>query len=1024
MKNIKRLLVIILGFILIVSCSITAVSFAAENGTAYGWQGLGNPESPDDINQILMKEPGAEQIQVVHSAQNYDDYYENRITEPIDGSEGVRFVFAMNSGMGNFDPERFSANNMDLIKILDENREVAAEYDGGNGELYLNEELSHGKIGDDNSTASIVIEVAEGVLSEGGYILRFDENVCGNNTTKILGVPIEFHFDLEVVSELASLIEEVQNFVDEAETYEEGERGAAGTYPESAVEGLKNTLADAIETESSTDPDNDEDKALRKEKARELYNAFMEVQDKVVVQVNSVDIMELEESVYVGTTGTALAEVSATPDNKRYHTVRWSVTPENGCISIDTETGEWSANYAGNAVIKAESTAGTKWDSTDDNNVVAEKKITVEDKTEGATEVYLREGGTLQEILEKRTKSEQVDYLKIYTAPDAVLSEDDIKYINGLSNLKTLDIFGASCSELELSNVTVEKIVLPENINTIASNAFSGCSQLENIEIPASVTSISCNAFNGCEKLTGALSVWSVMPPELKDQNLISDSALFRGCGITSVKVPYRSSEDYQAAEGWNCGITIEEAETRDLELKNVQNGTLKQRAEKELQNLNLDESQIDRVVITTGDSFLERQDIEWLRANCLNAAELDLSRAAMKDSPDASGSKIKANTFKNRVLLKTVKLPDPIESISQSAFAGCENLREVEFPTEIGKINDGAFRGCKKLQSVIYLGCVTPPDFEGEPFDRETVKTFVVPVQSVEKYKSSYGWKDFDIAPDITITLNKSSISLEVPATAVMTADVKTYTGDSRTVFWSSNNPGVADVKEETGTTNTIITKKAGTATITASDATGAAKAVCTVKVKTLAAPATVKAVSVAYNKITVSWTGVKNAQYYQVFRCNSKGSTIGDPIVRGSAVRSYTYIGLTTGTKYYFKVRAYKKVNKVNYFGSYSSVKSAVPTLATPGSLSISKSSSSYVKVKWKGISGETGYQVYRATSKGGNYSKVASVKMASYKYPYAKIKTKKGKTYYYKVRAYKNVGGKLVYSSFSSPKAYKLK
>ena len=47
-----------------------------------------------------------------------------------------------------------------------------------------------------------------------------------------------------------------------------------------------------------------------------------------------------------------------------------------------------------------------------------------------------------------------------------------------------------------------------------------------------------------------------------------------------------------------------------------------------------------------------------------------------------------------------------------------------------------------------------------------------------------------------------------------------------------------------------------------------------------------------------------------------------------------------------------------------------------------------------------------------------------MASYKYPYAKIMTNRGKTYYYKVRAYKKIGSKTVYSSFSSYKAYKLK
>ena len=228
--------------------------------------------------------------------------------------------------------------------------------------------------------------------------------------------------------------------------------------------------------------------------------------------------------------------------------------------------------------------------------------------------------------------------------------------------------------------------------------------------------------------------------------------------------------------------------------------------------------------------------------------------------------------------------------------------------------------------------------------------------------------------------------------------------------------------VSAQTGNTVTVKGLKAGTAIITASDVTGAAQAKCTVTVRNLPAPS-VSAASVAYNKVKVSWGGVSGAQKYQVFRCNKSGTIIKSWTL-GSTSRSLTDTGLTTGTAYYYKVRAYKTVSGVNYYGDYSSLRAGVPSLSKPATPSVSKSSKTTVKVKWKGISGETGYQVYRATSKNGKYSKVASVKMASSKYPYAKIKTKKGKTYYYKVRAYKKVGSKTVYSSFSSPKKYKLK
>lgn len=1023
MKIAKKILSILIALSLVVSCGVPIVSYniplasyAEETETAYTWQGLGNPDSPDNINQILLKEPGADQIQVIHTAQGYDDYYENKITVPVDGSNGLSFAFAMGSGMGSFNAETFNTKCMNHIKILNEDRSVAAEYDSGNGSLHLNEELSHGKTGDDKSTANIVIEVAKGVLPEGNYILQFGKDVCGNNIMKILGVPVEFHFQLEVVPELAEMISEVNEFISEIQVFADGEQGEPGAYPESALTELQAKIDEAAITAEGTDPESEEDKATRKAAAKELYNAFKTFKEQVLVKVSSINITQPGESVFVGNTGTAKAQVTVIPDEEKYKTVEWSVSPEDGCISINSETGEWSAKYAGSADIIAAST-------TDGSSVVSTKTVTVKDRDETVAEIYMGQSDTLEALLDKRSSAQPIEKLKVYTASGAALSEQDLEFINGLEGLVELDLFKADCSEIQLANSSLKKVILPESLTTIGENAFAGCTNLQEIEIPASVKSISCKAFDGCSKLAGELAVWAVTPPELTEQDAIADTQLFSGCGITSIKVPYRSAEDYQNAAGWNLGMDIAEAKARELKLEDVQTGTLQQRAEEELQQLGLDDSQIDRVIIINGSSYLQWQDIEWLRANCMNATELDLSKAAMKDSADASGSKIKANTFMNRVALKTVKLPNPMESISQSAFSGCENLSEIEFPSSIGKINDGAFRGCKKLQSTLYIGCAAPPVMEGNPFDLETVKAFVVPAQSVEKYKISYGWKNFEIIPDLSMTLDEEALELEAPETAELTAELKSYKGDSREVYWSSDNTGVADVKEETGSTNTIITKKAGTATITASDETGAAKATCKVTVRNLPAPE-LTAASASYNSVKVSWSEVEGAQKYQLFKCSSSGGMIADPITLSSTTTSYTVTGLTTGTTYYYKVRAYKIVDGVKYNGDYSSVMNAVPTLTRPATPSVSKSSRTYVKVKWKGISGETGYQVYRASSLNGKYSRVKSVTMASSKYPYAKIKTKRKVTYYYKVRAYKKVGSKTVYSSFSNPKAYKLK
>ena len=86
--------------------------------------------------------------------------------------------------------------------------------------------------------------------------------------------------------------------------------------------------------------------------------------------------------------------------------------------------------------------------------------------------------------------------------------------------------------------------------------------------------------------------------------------------------------------------------------------------------------------------------------------------------------------------------------------------------------------------------------------------------------------------------------------------------------------------------------------------------------------------------------------------------------------------------------------------------------------------KSASKKVTITWKKVTKATGYEVYRATSRNGKYKKIATIKKNStVKYTDSKG-LKKGKTYYYKVRAYKKSGSKTYYSAYSAVKSVKVK
>ncbi|MCI6770938.1 MAG: fibronectin type III domain-containing protein [Oscillospiraceae bacterium] len=77
----------------------------------------------------------------------------------------------------------------------------------------------------------------------------------------------------------------------------------------------------------------------------------------------------------------------------------------------------------------------------------------------------------------------------------------------------------------------------------------------------------------------------------------------------------------------------------------------------------------------------------------------------------------------------------------------------------------------------------------------------------------------------------------------------------------------------------------------------------------------------------------------------------------------------------------------------------------------------------LKWNKQTGATGYVVYMATSKTGKYSKIATLKGNS-AVSYTKTGLTKGRTYYFKVAAYKTVGSSNLYGSFSAVKAVKVK
>ena len=89
----------------------------------------------------------------------------------------------------------------------------------------------------------------------------------------------------------------------------------------------------------------------------------------------------------------------------------------------------------------------------------------------------------------------------------------------------------------------------------------------------------------------------------------------------------------------------------------------------------------------------------------------------------------------------------------------------------------------------------------------------------------------------DVTgVTLNKSSVTLNVNATEQLSATVQPTNATNKNVSWSSSNASVATVSSS----GLVTAKAAGTATITVTTADGSQKATCAVTVNTPVIPVT----------------------------------------------------------------------------------------------------------------------------------------------------------------------------------------
>ena len=574
---------------------------------------------------------------------------------------------------------------------------------------------------------------------------------------------------------------------------------------------------------------------------------------------------------------------------------------------------------------------------------------------------------------------------------------------------------------------TPENLIIPESalyegytvtVTGIGDEAFYNSTSLTNITIPGSVTSIGSSAFSGCTSLksfnySGTKSQWKAITIGSDNYYLThafikcTDGIIGNGNTVTVDSVKYRLNDDYTAEvisySGPPENIAI-------LESVTYEGLTFK--------------------VTSIGSSAF---------SNCTS-----LTSITIPDSVTTIGS----DAFGSCTSLTSVTIPNSIESIGDNAFQNCSSLTSATIGNNVTSIGSSAFNGCSKLKkieipdSVTYIGSKA---FDGTAF-YNTVKNWEDGVLYCGNHLIS-------AKSDVTkITVKASTVSIAAGAldnckslekinvlnpkcvincTIPKTAVIGGAEGSTAEDFAQKNNMSIDYFEECTHSDKVQVVIAA---TCTEQGAVQSRCADCDKLIsQTFTAPlGHTMVITTPAKAPTCTTSGNTQAGYCTVCGYNEVSTVIpatGHNFGNNSAnclvcgVANPNYVAPTQPTPSLTPSTAPTQPNQND---TNTSNDENVTVISKPKSASIKKvkGAKKAILVTWKKVSGVNGYEIQVATDKKFKKNKktVTIKKQKTIKTTVKKLKAKK--KYYVRVRTYKIVNGKKVYSSWSKVKSVKTK